>query len=46
MATKAAARKPSKASSNVIEFDTDAILAKEKAIAKETDESISLDRAI
>jgi hypothetical protein len=40
MATKATARKPSKATSNVIEFDTDAIAAKEKAIAKETDESI------
>jgi hypothetical protein len=40
MATKATARKPSKATSNVIEFDTDAIAAKEKAIAKETDASI------
>jgi hypothetical protein len=40
MATKATARKPSKATSNVIEFDTDAIAAKEKAIAKETDSSI------
>jgi hypothetical protein len=38
-ATKAA-RKPSKATSNVIEFDTDAIAAKEKAVAKETDAEI------
>jgi hypothetical protein len=34
------ARKPSKATTNVIEFDTDAIKAKEAAIAKESDESI------
>jgi hypothetical protein len=40
MATKASARKPSKASTNVIEFDTDAIKAKEAAIATETDASI------
>jgi hypothetical protein len=40
MATKASARKPSKATSNVIEFDTDAIKAKEAAIAQETDASI------
>ena len=39
MATKSA-RAPSKATSNVIEFDTDAIKAKEAAIASETDESI------
>jgi hypothetical protein len=38
-ATKAA-RKPSKAVSNVIEFDTDAIAAKEAAVEKETDEQI------
>ena len=45
MARTTAARKPSKATitSNVIELDTDAIAAKEQAIAKETDESI-LDR--
>jgi hypothetical protein len=43
MARSSAARKPSKATSTVIEFDTDAIAAKEKAIAKETDASI-LDR--
>ena len=40
MATSKAARKPSKATTNVIEFDTDAIRAKEAAIASETDESI------
>lgn len=40
MATTKAARKPSKATTNVIEFDTDAIKAKEAAIAKETDASI------
>jgi hypothetical protein len=40
MATTKAARKPSKATTNVIEFDTDAIKAKEAAIAKESDESI------
>ena len=39
MATKSAPA-PSKATSNVIEFDTDAIKAKEAAIASETDESI------
>lgn len=37
------ARKPSKATSTVIEFDTDAIARKEVAISKETDQSI-LDR--
>jgi hypothetical protein len=40
MAATKAARKPSKATSNVIEFDTDAIAAKEKAVEKETDEQI------
>jgi hypothetical protein len=40
MARSTAARKPSKATSTVIEFDTDAIKAKELAIAKESDESI------
>lgn len=42
MPRTAAARKPSKATvtSNVIEFDTQAIAAKELAIAKETDASI------
>jgi hypothetical protein len=40
MAATKASRKPSKATTNVIEFDTDAIKAKEAAIAKETDESI------
>lgn len=40
MARTSAARKPSKGTSTLIEFDTDAIAAKEKAIAKETDESI------
>jgi hypothetical protein len=40
MAVTKAARKPSKATSNVIEFDTDAIKAKEAAIAQETDASI------
>jgi hypothetical protein len=40
MAATKAARKPSKASTNVIEFDTDAIKAKEAAIATETDASI------
>jgi hypothetical protein len=40
MARSSAARKPSKGTSTIIEFDTDAIAAKEKAIAKETDESI------
>jgi predicted AAA+ superfamily ATPase len=39
MATKAA-RKPSKVTSNMIEFDTDAIKARERAVAKETDEQI------
>jgi predicted AAA+ superfamily ATPase len=39
MATKAA-HKPSKATSNMIEFDTDAIKARERAVAKETDEQI------
>jgi predicted AAA+ superfamily ATPase len=43
MARSSAARKPSKATSTVIEFDTEAIAAKEKAIAKETDANI-LDR--
>ncbi len=42
MARSSAARKPSKASvtSTVIEFDTEAIAAKEASIAKETDEAI------
>jgi len=40
MATTKTARKPSKATSNVIEFDTDAIAAKEAAVEKETDEQI------
>jgi len=40
MATTKTARKPSKAASNVIEFDTDAIAAKEAAVEKETDEQI------
>ena len=40
MAATKAARKPSKATTNVIEFDTDAIKAKEAAIATETDASI------
>ena len=39
MATKAA-HKPSKVTSNMIEFDTDAIQARERAVAKETDEQI------
>ena len=39
MATSAA-RKPSKATSNVIEFDTDAIAAKELALQSESDASI------
>ena len=39
MATKAA-QKPSKATSNMIEFDTDAIQARERAVARETDEQI------
>jgi len=39
MATKAA-HKPSKVSSNMIEFDTDAIKARERAVAKETDAEI------
>ena len=40
MATTKTARKPSKATSNVIEFDLEAIAAKEAAIAGETDEQI------
>jgi len=42
MARSSAARKPSKATvtSTVIEFDTEAIAAKEASIAKETDEAI------
>lgn len=40
MATSKAARKPSKATSNVIEFDLEAIAAKEAAVEKETDEQI------
>jgi predicted AAA+ superfamily ATPase len=40
MATKALQKKPSKATSNMIEFDTDAIQARERAVAKETDEQI------
>jgi hypothetical protein len=40
MAATKASRKPSKASTNVIEFDTDAIKAKEAAVEKETDEQI------
>ena len=39
MATKAA-HKPSKVTSNMIEFDTDAIKARERAVAKETDAEI------
>jgi hypothetical protein len=39
MATKAA-QKPSKVTSNMIEFDTDAIQARERAVARETDEQI------
>ena len=39
MATKAA-HKPSKVTSNMIEFDTDAIQARERAVARETDEQI------
>jgi hypothetical protein len=40
MATKALQKKPSKVTSNMIEFDTDAIQARERAVAKETDEQI------
>jgi hypothetical protein len=40
MPRTASAKKPSPATSNVIEFDTDAIKAKEMAIANETDEQI------
>lgn len=39
MATKAST-KPSKATSNTIEFDTDAIKAREREVARETDEEI------
>jgi predicted AAA+ superfamily ATPase len=40
MATKALQKKPSKVTSNMIEFDTDAIQARERAVAKETDAEI------
>jgi hypothetical protein len=40
MATKALQKKPSKVTSNMIEFDTDAIQARERAVAKESDEQI------
>lgn len=40
MATTKTARKPTKATSNVIEFDLEAIAAKEAAVEKETDEQI------